>query len=204
MLATVPVKVRFGKAVSVKFAFWPGWILPMSASLIDALTCGALRSLRVMNALPVLRLVSWWSTSARRAGRPAADPLADRAVQAGHRTARRRDERRRLQVVLRCLSARPARWRPAHWPCRGPAGSAPPGSAPRWLLASAARPGSGRPCSARSAASRSAERSCSAALACDLSSAAARLVDARSGRSGTSPAAWSGRWLRYPARSARC
>src|SRR5215471_6052252 len=53
MLATVPVKVRPGNAVSVKVAFWPGWILPMSASLIWAWTWGAAMSIRVMKALPV-------------------------------------------------------------------------------------------------------------------------------------------------------
>src|SRR5205823_12592180 len=54
MLATVPVKVRFGYAVSVKSTFWPGATLPMSASLTDALTCGVLRSVSVANALPEL------------------------------------------------------------------------------------------------------------------------------------------------------
>ena len=53
MLATAPVNVRPGKALSVNDAFWPGWILPMSASLIWAWTCGAVTSISVMNALPV-------------------------------------------------------------------------------------------------------------------------------------------------------
>src|SRR6185437_6768981 len=53
-LATVPVNVRVGNAVSVKFTFWPGWILPMSASLTAALTWGVVRSLKVMNALELV------------------------------------------------------------------------------------------------------------------------------------------------------
>src|SRR5690242_20690616 len=51
MLATVPLNVRDGYAVSVKFTFCPGWTLPMSASDTDALTCGTLRSLNVTNAV---------------------------------------------------------------------------------------------------------------------------------------------------------
>ena len=47
-----------GNAVTVKFTFWPGCTLPMSASLTDALTCGVLRSLRVMNALLVEEVVA--------------------------------------------------------------------------------------------------------------------------------------------------
>ena len=68
---TVPVKVRVGYAVSEKFTFWPGWTLPMSASLTAALTCGELRSLSVMSASLEVVLVD-----EVRAGRPAADPLA--------------------------------------------------------------------------------------------------------------------------------
>src|SRR5689334_15527796 len=50
MLATVPLNVRLGYAVSVKLTFCPGCTLPMSASLTEALICGMLRSVSVANA----------------------------------------------------------------------------------------------------------------------------------------------------------
>jgi hypothetical protein len=50
MLATVPLNVRPGYAVNVKFTFCPGCTLPMSASLTEALICGVVRSVRVANA----------------------------------------------------------------------------------------------------------------------------------------------------------
>jgi hypothetical protein len=47
-VATVPVNVRPGYAVSVNETFCPGWIFPMSASLTEALTCGVFKSFNVM------------------------------------------------------------------------------------------------------------------------------------------------------------
>src|SRR5579859_6061901 len=51
MAATVPVNVRVGYEVSVNVVFCPGCTLPMSASLIAALICGVVTSMRVTNEL---------------------------------------------------------------------------------------------------------------------------------------------------------
>ena len=57
MVDTVPVKVRPGYAVNVNVAFWPALTLPISASLMAALTSAVLRFVSVMNPLLVLVLV---------------------------------------------------------------------------------------------------------------------------------------------------
>src|SRR5215204_6121254 len=49
ILATAPVKVLPGNALTVKVAFWPGRTLPMSASLTCAATCGDDTSVRAIN-----------------------------------------------------------------------------------------------------------------------------------------------------------
>src|SRR5260370_29970342 len=53
----MPVNVRPGNAVTVKFTFWSGWTLPMSASLTAALIWGLVTSISVINAEPVLLVV---------------------------------------------------------------------------------------------------------------------------------------------------
>ena len=55
-LFTAPWKTRFGKASTVKVTSWPGWMLPMSASLTEAQTWMRVRSLAIRNKLGVFRL----------------------------------------------------------------------------------------------------------------------------------------------------
>src|SRR5438105_12822302 len=76
----------------------------MSASLIEALTCGADRSLSVMNALPVLLVDEVLDNGGRAgAGRTTADPLPNGAVETRDGSTRRRHQRGSRQVVLRGL-----------------------------------------------------------------------------------------------------